>query len=97
MSDLDLKSAVEEVSGLYQQRPISKKWNDPTRQEMIDSLNKAHSVNKTLVAALNKALLELMRERKWRKWLWRAIAAIGVTVAGILKWLIPYAIKGMLK
>lgn len=97
MSDEELKSAVEEVRGLYQQQPISRNWNDPTREQMIKSLNKAHAVNRTLVAALDKAIHELMQERKWRKWLWSAIAAVGVTVGGILKWLIPYAIKGMLK
>ena len=40
---------------------------------------------------------ELTRERKWRKWLGRGFAALAVTVGGILKWLIPYAIRGMLK
>lgn len=97
MSDIDLKAACEEVSGLYQVHPISKNWNDPTREQMIKSLNKAHAVNRTLVAALDKALRELMNERKWRKWLGRGFAALAVTVGGILKWLIPYAIRGMLK
>jgi hypothetical protein len=97
MSDIDLKSAVEEVQGLYVQQPISKKWNDPTRQEMIDSVNKAHSVNKALVANLNKALLEVMSGRKWIKRLLWLNGATWTMIGFTLKWLIPYAVKGMLK
>ncbi|HET9320387.1 MAG TPA: hypothetical protein VFO27_11445 [Bryobacteraceae bacterium] len=96
MTDTDLKSAVEEVRAIYQQQPISKNWNDPTRQQMIDSLNKAHSANKVLVAALDKALLEVMNGRKWiRRLLW----AFGLTwtiIGFLLKLFLPYAIKGML-
>ena len=97
MTDRDLRSAVEDVRAIYQPQPISKNWNDPTRQQMIESLNKAHSANKVLVAALDKALLQVIEERRWRKWLITGLGATWATMAFVLKWLIPYAIRGMLK
>jgi hypothetical protein len=93
----DLNSAIDELRGLYHQHPLRRDWGDPTRQQMIDSLNKAHSVNKTLVAALDKALVELMQERKWRRWLTAGFCGTWAVLPFFLKWLIPYAIKGMLK
>lgn len=97
MSDIELKSAVEQVRTIYVQEPISEDWNNPTRQQMIKSLNKAHSANKVLVAALDKALLEVMNGRKWIKRLLWAFGATWTCIAFTLKWLIPYAIKGMLR
>lgn len=97
MSDSDLKSAVDEVRAIYVQQPITKNWNDPTRQQMIDSLNKAHSANKILVKALDKALLEVIDGQKWKKRLLWAFGATWTLIAFVLKWLIPYAIRGMLK
>jgi hypothetical protein len=93
---MDLELALDQLRNLYQARPITRKWNDPTRQEMIDSLNKAHSVNKSLVSALDKCLAQLIRERKWRNWLISAFGATWLSIGVLLKWLIPYAIKGMM-
>lgn len=108
MSDSDLKSVrrVQKELNLtecYQEggaREFERSW-PPSLQK---SLTLAHDVNRALIRekdamqrTLDKTLLEVMRERKWRKWLWRAIVAIAVTVCGILKWLIPYAVRGMLK
>ncbi len=97
MSETDLKSALEEVRTIYHQGPISEDWNNPTRQKMIESLNKAHSANKVLVRAFDKALLEVMDGRKWKKRLLWAFGATWTLIAFTLKWLIPFAIKGMLK
>jgi hypothetical protein len=96
MIDLDLTEALRELDSQYEQLPISKNWNDPTREQMIASLNKAHKVNKALIRNLNMALKALLLEQKRRKQVMWAFGATWATIVVVLKWLIPYALKGML-
>lgn len=85
------------LKNLYQQTSTRKNWDNPSRDEMVRSLNKAHTVNKTLVKNLDEALAELENERRWRKRLMYAFGATWAAIGYILKLMIPFAIKGMLK
>jgi hypothetical protein len=90
------------LTGLYQQTADRKNWDDPNRTEIVKSLNKAHSVNKVLIANLDQALRDLVSAneeikalKRWVKWLlWCLLASWGV-VGYIVKFLLPFAVKGM--
>jgi hypothetical protein len=40
---------------------------------------------------------ELLRERKWRKWLTVALALTWTALGFIVKLLLPYAVRGMVR
>lgn len=48
---------------LYQRLPVRKDWNHPTREDIADSLRKAHEVNRKLIVTVN----ELIDARKKMK------------------------------
>jgi hypothetical protein len=79
----------------YQQTATRKNWADPTREEIIRSLNKGHTVNRALEKNLNKALAELFRERRWRRWLMLGLGAAWAALGFMAKIFLPYAIRGM--
>jgi hypothetical protein len=85
------------LKNLYQQTETRKNWNNPSHEEMVRSLNKAHTVNKALVRNVDELLSELRNERKWRKRLMFAFGATWAGFAWVLKLIIPFAVKGMLK
>lgn len=88
---------------VYHQTEKRVNWDNPTRQELIDSANAAHSANRKIIEncdQMRAALLVERRNRKReRKWLLRGIIAtwtVGGTVIGFLiKFLLPWAVKGM--
>jgi hypothetical protein len=81
----------------YRQTAARANWNDPTRDELVKSLNKAHSVNRTMIAVIEAMRRELLRERKWRKWLTVALALTWTALGFIVKLLLPYAVRGMVR
>ena len=92
---MDVKLEAGGLKNLYQQTPTRHNWNNPSREEMIRSLNKAHTVNKALVKNLDETLEQLESERTWRKRLMWAFGATWAIIGWILKLLIPFAVKGM--
>ena len=95
MTDIELIEALHELDALYTQLPITREWNNPTHEDMIKSVNKAHSVNKALIRNVNTAFIALQAAGKRST---RLLWAFGITwtiFAAVLKWLIPYAVKGM--
>lgn len=77
----------------------------PKRTEpTVEQLNRAHQNIRQLVLEKDRIIQqgnalceELKRERRWRRWLTAAFAATWVSIYCVLKYLIPYAIKGMLR
>lgn len=84
---------------IYRQTNTRANWNNPTREEMIKSLNVAHSANRTMVTALDQNRLLLIQERErsknWRNLLLWALGATWTVLGFMLKFLLPWAIKGM--
>jgi len=85
------------LRNLYQQTSTRKNWDNPSREEMVRSLNKAHTVNKALVRNVDELLSKLENERTWRKRLMWAFGATWAVFAWVLKLIIPFAVKGMIK
>ena len=92
------------LKNLYQQTSTRRNWDNPSREEMVRSLNKAHTVNKALIKNLDEqsvelknARLDLARERRWRKALISALISTWAAIGWMAKLMIPFAIKGMLK
>ncbi len=90
------------LSGLYQQTADRKNWADPNHAEIVKSLNKAHSVNRVLIANLDQALATLVAAneeikalKRWLKWLLWCLGVSWAAIGGIIKFLLPYAVKGM--
>lgn len=90
------------VSHLYQQTADRNNWEKPTPEQIAQSLNKAHAVNKAVTKNLDDALFALIDARDqikklrfWLKVLWGALG-ISWTVTGyVIKLLLPFAVKGM--
>lgn len=85
------------LSACYQQSADRSNWNDPTRDQLVKSLNKAHAVNRTMIAVIEVMRRELLRERRWRKWLTVALALTWTVLGFIVKLLVPYAVRGMVR
>ena len=66
-------------------------------EELVDLYDTQHNLRKDEDAKYASQQKELEQERKWRKWLVRGFVATWGVLIFVLKWLIPYAIKGMLK
>ena len=95
---------ISDLHSLYQQTEDRKNWADPTRDEMVKSLNKAHSVNKALITHIDQAQaevtltkLELKGMEKFVKVLLWFIGASWLVIGYIIKLLLPYAVKGMVR
>lgn len=77
----------------------------PKRTEpSIESENKLHSNIRLLVrekdvlfAELNVVKLQLQTERRWRRWLTAAFVTTWAFWFVVMKMMIPYTIKGILK
>lgn len=94
--------SVPDLASLYQQTADRKNWDDPSRAEIVKSLNKAHAVNKALITNLDEALASLVSAneeikalKRWLKWLLWCLGASWAVIGYIVKFLLPFAVKGM--
>ena len=78
-------------------------YSKRTHEQLVNDVNVLHDFTKRLVhekdelwQTLRNVRAELQRERNWRRGLTTALGFTLVTVGGVLKFLIPYAIRGML-
>lgn len=90
------------LAGLYQQTATRKNWENPDHDDIVTSLNKAHSVNKVLLANLDQAFRNLVEAneeikalKRWVKWLLWCLGASWAVIGYIIKFLVPFAVKGM--
>ncbi len=97
---MDLKNLPPKLE-IYRQTNTRVNWDNPTREEMVKSLNDAHSANRAMVIALDQTRMLLVQERErarnWRNLLLGALAATWTVLGFMLKFLLPWAIKGMVK
>lgn len=75
-------------------------WNDPTRAQLVKSANVAHHANRKIEKTCNELREALISERRWRRWVTRALIATWTIgpglIAGLIYFLVPWAIKGMM-
>lgn len=94
MVDLEIPQLV-----VYRQTDQRVDWNDPTRAQLIKSANDAHSANRKIIDNCDRMRVALLAERRGRRWLFRGLLAtwtVGGAVLGFtVKFLLPWAIKGM--
>jgi hypothetical protein len=85
------------VPGIYSD------YSKRSHEQLVEDVKVLHDFTKRLVRekdelwiCLQEVRKELRRERRWRNALLTALGFTMVTIGGILKFLIPYAIKGMI-
>lgn len=61
-----------------------------------DNIRKLVAEKDRIIAAANAQAEVLEKERKWRKWILGAFGFTWLCFYGVLKFMIPYVIKGML-
>lgn len=85
------------LNELYVQTGERKNWNNPSPSQVAGSLNKAHTVNKALIANIDELRGELeatKKQLKWAKWKNNILMAIlGGAAAEGMKVAVAHLIK----
>lgn len=58
-----MTGSAEKTEEFYKQTAVRKDWNNPTYAEMVESLNKAHDVNRAMAKDIGQVRSQLLRSK----------------------------------